>query len=254
LKRKTVPIILLKISSIFIISHFSIVRLPINFIQLPLFPKIHPPYPTARYQNPSPQTPPTGTEIPFETTNLPFPSHLQPHPAILTLEQHFIMVTKPGGPVPASAIPLRQFASLPLIALLYTSATPFTPFYWVLSIEGTYLLDRLFSGALLLSAVFFQYQISTQTYPVTITIPTSPPSSIRNGNVSTRSSNDEFVFLYKPSEYWYWVAGEVALLVVGEWAGHEYLRRAIAVGVVGVLWSIGWFCTPRWIKDTAWDI
>ncbi|KAF2430491.1 hypothetical protein EJ08DRAFT_660695 [Tothia fuscella] len=161
------------------------------------------------------------------------------------------MVTKATGPVPASSIPLRQLSALPLIALLYTSTTPFTPFYWLLSIEGTYLLDRLFSGALLLSACYFQYQITTQTYPVTVILPTSTSTSIRSGTV--HHNGDDVVFFYKPSEYWYWIAGEVLLLSIGQWSGFEYVRRLIAVGTVATLWGIGWVCTPIWIKQTAWN-
>jgi hypothetical protein len=164
--------------------------------------------------------------------------------------------TAPNGPIPASAIPLRRASAVALIVLLYTSAQPFTPFYWLLSLEGSLLFDRFFSGALLLAGLYFQWQIASRTHPVACIIPRSKlgmsDTSIRGGNVGAKSS-DDFVYVYQPSEYWVYAGAEAALLCVAEWGGYEMVRRGILIGVLTALWSVGWFVTPEWIKRQAWS-
>jgi hypothetical protein len=162
----------------------------------------------------------------------------------------------PKGPIPASAIPLRRLSAVILIILLYTSAQPFTPFYWLLSIDGSLLFDRFFSGALLLAGLYFQWKIASRTQPVACIIPVSSfgmgDDTIRSGNVGKRDDND-FVWIYRPSEYWFYAGVEAALLCVAEWAGFEMLRRGLIVGVLAALWGVGWFVTPESVKTKAWE-
>jgi hypothetical protein len=163
----------------------------------------------------------------------------------------------PKGPIPASAIPLRRLSAVVLIILLYTSAQPFTPFYWVLSIEGSLLFDRFFSGGLLLAGLYFQWQIASRTHPAACVIPLysfgTGDGTIRNGNVG-KSSSDDFVWLYRPSEYWFYAGAEAVLLCVAEFGGNEMLRRGLLVGVLTALWGVGWFVTPEAVKMKAWDV
>jgi hypothetical protein len=147
----------------------------------------------------------------------------------------------------------RRFSSVPMIVLLYTAATPFTPIAWIsYSLEGSYFLDRLLAGILLFSAVYFQWQLAAQTHPVAICLPTGNRQTIRNGVVQSVSGGGELLFIYKPAEYWKYIGAEALLLGVAEFAGHEICRRCIVVSVVGALWSVGWFVTPDEVKKEGW--
>jgi len=159
------------------------------------------------------------------------------------------------APVPQASIVHRRIASLILLALLYTAANPFTPFYWILNIEGAFLFDRFFSGAALLSACYFQWQIAGRTHPIAIVIPlgagNNSGSTIRGGRMG-KSENEEFMFLYQPRHYWMYAVAEAAMLALAHWSGFEILRRGLVVMVVAALWSVGWFVTPEWVKERAW--
>lgn len=173
------------------------------------------------------------------------------------------MVTKESKPgstplVSASSIPLRRLVSVFLMILLYTAATPFTPFYWVLSMEGMYLFDRALAGFILLSSLYFQWQISSCTGPVTIVIPMSAIGSdttIRSGGrVGASKSSEDIIWFYRPSEYWKYVSAAVVMLSIAEWGGYEYVRRLLVTIVIAGSWGIGWFCTPVWVKKQAWEV
>lgn len=153
-----------------------------------------------------------------------------------------------------SAITLRRVSSIALAILLYTAAQPFTPAYWLLSIDGALLLDRFIAGILLLSALYFQWQISSQTHPIAIIIPLpSSDATIQGGRVnSSQNGKNEFAWVWRPSEYWTYAFGEVVLLVMANWSGIEVLRRTLVVGVIGALWGVGWFVTPESVKKWAW--
>src|SRR5438046_5779328 len=77
----------------------------------------------------------------------------------------------------------RKISAIVLIVFLYSAATPFSPISWVIQAEGGFLLDRLFAGILLFSALYFQWRIACQTSPVAITIPTSTGKKIVDGRI-----------------------------------------------------------------------
>lgn len=148
---------------------------------------------------------------------------------------------------------LRKLSAVGMIILLYTTATPFSPVAWITSeLEGSFFFDRLVAGALLFSALYFQWAIAGQTHPVAICIPTGGGrQTISNGQL--RSVGGEFVWLYQPSEYWKYLGAEAAMLVVAEYVGGEGLRRVLVCGVVAALWSVGWFVTPESVKREGWE-
>jgi hypothetical protein len=157
-----------------------------------------------------------------------------------------------GGPVESTGF--RKFSSIPMIILLYTAATPFSPISWIsYDLEGSFFLDRLLAGVLLFAAVYFQWQLAAQTYPVAICLPTGPRQTIRNGRVESNSGGGEVLFIYKPAEYWKYIAVEAALLAFAEFGGYEIWRRGITSLVVAALWSVGWFVTPESVKREGWE-
>jgi hypothetical protein len=139
-----------------------------------------------------------------------------------------------------------------MIIFLYTTATPFSPIAWLTSeIEGSFFLDRLVAGALLFAALYFQWRISSQTYPVAIYLPTGDRQTISNGNISNTSG--DLVWLYRPSEYWKYVGAEAAMLAVAEFSNVENLRRGLVSVVILALWAVGWFVTPERVKSEGWE-
>ncbi|KAM3073948.1 hypothetical protein ACMFMG_008564 [Clarireedia jacksonii] len=146
----------------------------------------------------------------------------------------------------------RQFSAVLLIMLLYTAATPFSPITWLTSAtEGSFLLDRILAGALLFSALFFQWQIACQSYPVAITLPTSRRTMIQNGHI-VQSSGD-VIWVYEPAKYAQYAVMEAVALIVTEYAGVEMLRRGIVSVVIAGLWVVGWSVTPESTKREGWE-
>lgn len=149
---------------------------------------------------------------------------------------------------------LRKVSSVAMIILLYTAATPFSPFAWITSgVEGSLLLDRFLAGVLLLGAVYFQWRIAAQAFNVAISLPTGSRQVVRNGRIETTSGGGELVFIYKPADYWKYMALEAAVLGGVEYANREIWRRCIVSGVIAALWGVGWHVTPQSVKNTAWD-
>ncbi|PQE26496.1 M6 family metalloprotease protein [Rutstroemia sp. NJR-2017a BBW] len=147
----------------------------------------------------------------------------------------------------------RQFSAFLLIILLYTAATPFSPIAWLTSeLEGSFLLDRLLAGALLFSALYFQWQIACQSYPIAICLPTGSRTRIQNGNIV--QSTGDVVWIYDPSKYGQYALIEVGALLVAEWAGSENLRRGIVSLVIAALWGVGWSVTPESVKREGWAL
>lgn len=167
----------------------------------------------------------------------------------------------PTAPPTSSSIAFRQFLSFPIIVLLWTAAVPFSPVAWVTGpIEGALLFDRFVAGIILLCALYFQFKASGLSHPVAITL--SNPfaqnsdayvSNGRMGRSSDTQKSAEIVFIYQPSNYFVYTAAEVALLLVAEFAGSEYVRRGLVLGVLSALWMVGWCITPRATKRWAWE-
>lgn len=190
------------------------------------------------------------------STILSFAVHPQEHLFSRTLHLLLPEMTRQSQSN-ATWVDRRQILSIPMIALLFTAAMPFSPMTWVLgSWEGAYLIDRLITGPLLLCACYFQWKLSSVTFPVIITIqnPAAQQSNayVRNGRVG-QSNSAGIEFLYNPSNYYLYMSMEVGLLLFAEYAGFEYLRRAIVICVVGALWAVGWTITPRQTKAWAWE-
>jgi hypothetical protein len=155
-----------------------------------------------------------------------------------------------SGPTLIKSTAVRKVSAVALIVLLYTAATPFSPIAWLtFDIEGSFLLDRLLAGAILFAAMYFQWRIAGQTYPVAISLPTG--TTIANGNI--QNNGGDVVWLYRPSEYWKYAAAEAAALAVAEWGREELLRRALVSVVIVALWGVGWFVTPERIKREGWE-
>jgi hypothetical protein len=160
--------------------------------------------------------------------------------------------SNPPPIISPSAITLRRVSSIALAILLYTAAQPFTPAYWLFNIEGALLLDRFLAGILLFSALYFQWQISSQTHPIAIIIPLpSSDATIQGGRVGGGGQKSEFAWVWRPSEYWTYTLGEAILLALANWSDTEILRRLIVVSVIAGLWGIGWFVTPESMKRWA---
>jgi hypothetical protein len=159
---------------------------------------------------------------------------------------------RPSGPTLIQSTFLRKAAAVGIIILLYTAATPFSPIAWLtFENEGSFFLDRLLAGAFLFAAMYFQWRIAGQTYPVAICLPTGGRSIISNGNIS-RTSGD-IVWLYQPSEYWKYLGTEAAMLALAEFSNAESLRRVLVSVVILALWAVGWFVTPERIKREGWE-
>ncbi|KAF2728637.1 hypothetical protein EJ04DRAFT_389540, partial [Polyplosphaeria fusca] len=155
------------------------------------------------------------------------------------------------------SLAFRQFSSLPLIILLWTAASPFTPISWLLfSLEGAYLFDRFVAGILLLCACYFQFSLAGLTHPVVLTLPNPMQRSegyVQNGRIGKEKGNGgEVALVYQPRDYWTYVVAEAAVLAGAEWGGSEIARRAVVLGVVGALWVVGWAVTPEATKRWAW--
>ncbi|OLN83753.1 hypothetical protein CCHL11_08741 [Colletotrichum chlorophyti] len=155
-----------------------------------------------------------------------------------------------SSPPGKASILTRQLAALPLIALLYTAATPFTPVVWVLNIDGSSLFDRLFAGIIMLSACYFQWRIAGLTSPLAVFLPGPSGTAIRNGRIERDSGMG---FVWHPSNYWPCVVCEAMLLGVAEFGPSELLRRSIVCGVIAGLWVVGWSATPQSTKQWAYD-
>ena len=145
-----------------------------------------------------------------------------------------------------------------MIVLLYTTAMPFTPMQWVLGFfEGAYLIDSLFAGIILLSALYFQFAMAGLNYPVAVALPNvfaqGSDNYIRNGRMGAKPTDSEMVFFYHPSSYWTYIIAEVGLLFVANFGPMELLRRVIVSGIIGALWAVGWMITPQSTKKWAWD-
>ncbi|KAK4654972.1 hypothetical protein QC762_405720 [Podospora pseudocomata] len=159
---------------------------------------------------------------------------------------------------PPSILP-RQFFSVILIILLYTTASPFTPISWVLGsdtlhLSGTYFLDRIFSGLVLFSAFYFQWRIASLRASVPVTLPLGgSTTAVRNGRLETVHSSSADLFLYKTGDYWHFALAEAGVLLLGEFAGSENLRRVVVCVVVAGVWLVGWAATPRSVKDWMWE-
>ncbi|KAH6855845.1 hypothetical protein B0I37DRAFT_64343 [Chaetomium sp. MPI-CAGE-AT-0009] len=171
--------------------------------------------------------------------------------------------TTPTPPTPSAAALLpRQITSIALIALLYTAATPFTPLTWLtgpVSLSGTFFLDRLVAGLVLFGAFYFQWAIASLRAGVEVSLPT-----LAGGGgtrlVNGRLERDDHggggvvtVWVWSPADYWGFALAQAGVLGVAEFAGSETMRRLLVVGVVLVLWVVGWSATPARLKRWAWE-
>lgn len=125
----------------------------------------------------------------------------------------------------------RRQSSFVLVIALLTLTTPFTPFCWLGCFD---FIDYFFSTMILLGSLYFHYTIASVVFPVTIKL-----------------FDRRFVRTYRQHMYWYFAAAEIVIIAVVRWYGSEILRRVASVGVVGVLWAIGWAATSRREKDYA---
>ncbi|TDZ18909.1 hypothetical protein Cob_v008193 [Colletotrichum orbiculare MAFF 240422] len=155
-----------------------------------------------------------------------------------------------SGPPGKNNILTRQLAAIPLIILLYTASIPFTPFVWILNLDGSSLFDRLFAGIAVLSACYFQWRIAGLTHPLAIVLPGSGDTVMRNGRAK-RSAVKGFV--WHPSNYWLCVMGETVLLGLAEFGPSEVLRRSIVCGVIAALCVVGYSATPESTKRWAYE-
>ncbi|KAK2015517.1 hypothetical protein LZ32DRAFT_602164 [Colletotrichum eremochloae] len=159
---------------------------------------------------------------------------------------------RPGPPGKANIL-ARQLAALPLIALLYTAAVPFTPVAWVLHVGGSSLFDRLFAGIIVLAACYFQWRVAGLTTPLAVFLPGAGDgggSTVRNGRIEQVPSPG---FVWNPDHYWPYAICEAVLLCVAEFGGNELLRRCIVCGVLGGLWLVGYHATPESTRRWAYE-
>ncbi|KAK1982947.1 hypothetical protein LZ30DRAFT_589482 [Colletotrichum cereale] len=156
-----------------------------------------------------------------------------------------------SGPPGKTDILTRQVAALPLIALLYTAAVPFTPAAWVFHVGGSFLFDRLFAGIVVLSACYFQWRVAGLAAPLAVFLPDpSGRSRVRNGRVERVP---EPGFVWHPDHYWPCVICEAVLLCVAEFGANELLRRGIICGVIAALWLVGYHATPESTRRWAYE-
>ena len=156
-----------------------------------------------------------------------------------------------------SSLLLRQIVSFPVNALLWSTALPFSPLAWLIGAhEGAFLIDRFAGGLILLSALYFQFQLASQTGAVVITLANPLKTSdayVRGGRVERGSSGGgAWAFLYQPGRFLLYAGVEVALLLLCSVLRLEFLRRGIVLVVVGALWAGGWRVTPQATKRWAW--
>lgn len=175
-------------------------------------------------------------------------------------EAHTMTEAAPPPPPNASSVMRRRIASFPLIILLWTAARPFTPVTWLMGgMEGGLLVDHFVAGALLVGALYFQWQFASLSYPVAVALPNplaqNSASYIHNGRMGGRkeATGSEIVFYYHPHKFWRYIGIEAAALALAEWGPSELLRRGIAMAVVGCLWAIGWIITPERTKRWVWE-
>ncbi|KAI1494256.1 hypothetical protein F5X96DRAFT_9214 [Biscogniauxia mediterranea] len=145
----------------------------------------------------------------------------------------------------------RRFSSIPLIIMLYSAAMPFTPMAWIFPADGSFLIDRLCAGIILLCACYFQWRISGLNHNIVIPLPSPRHRTIRNGRMERGGS--DIAFVWQVSDYWAYAACEAMLLGLAEFGPHEMIRRAIVTVIVAELWFWGWHDTPRSYKIWAWE-
>jgi hypothetical protein len=143
----------------------------------------------------------------------------------------------------------RQLAAIPLVALLYTAATPFAPVAWALGLYDSTIVDRVLAGIVMLSACYFQWRIGGLTQPLAIVVPGSDAPVVRNGRVERAPAVG---FVWYPDNYWMFAVAEAGLLFLAEFGPSEMLRRAIVCCVVGGLWAVGYSATPEAMKRWAY--
>jgi hypothetical protein len=174
------------------------------------------------------------------------------------------MTTTTTPPSPAAAalnstsILPRRIASLALVALLYTAATPFAPISWLtgpISLSGTYFFDRLVAGLVLFCAFYFQWAIASLRAAVVVSLPTGGSTTrVRNGRVEHDAATHSVpLWVWRTGDYWHFVLAEAAVLLVAEFGGSETMRRLLVSGVVLFLWVVGWAATPASLKRWAWE-
>lgn len=88
--------------------------------------------------------------------------------------------------------------------------------------------------------------------PVTLPLGGST-TAVRNGRLETVHSSSADLFLYKTGDYWHFALAEAGVLLLGEFAGSENLRRVVVCVVVAGVWLVGWAATPRSVKDWMWE-
>ncbi|KAI1501833.1 hypothetical protein F5X99DRAFT_381150 [Biscogniauxia marginata] len=168
----------------------------------------------------------------------------------------------PGGPKPSGPyeayrgspnqfnMGARRFSSIPLMILLYSAAVPFTPVAWLFPADGSFLVDRLCAGIIVLCACYFQWRISGLNHAIAISLPSPGHQTIRNGRMDR---GGDIAFVWQTSDYWPYVICETLLLGLAEFGPSEMLRRAIVTVVLAALWLLGWHATPRSYKMWAWE-
>ncbi|MGI4812903.1 MAG: hypothetical protein ACRYGG_06155 [Janthinobacterium lividum] len=129
---------------------------------------------------------------------------------------------------------LRRISSIALMGGLLTTLIPFSPFSWLLPLDGVDLLDRFLAPPLLLGALFFQWQIAGNVVPVVIQLA-------------------DFVVMYRQTMYWRLASAELALCVAVGVVKVEIVRRVVAMGLLGALWAVGFAATPARYKREAWE-
>ncbi|KAK3394953.1 hypothetical protein B0H63DRAFT_62772 [Podospora didyma] len=171
------------------------------------------------------------------------------------------MVTYDDKPTPAgtpssASIAARQFSSILLIALLYTAATPFSPFSWLLgpvANSGSYLFDRLLAGILLFCAFYFQWRLASlrRNLVIVLPLPGGETTRVRNGRLETVA--DPQIWLWQTKDYWHFALSEAAALLLAEFVAGEMIRRVIVSAVLLGVWVLGWSATPVSYKRWAWE-
>jgi len=162
-------------------------------------------------------------------------------------------------PVPQSSLLGRRVFALPLIVLLWTAATPFTPVSWFMgSFSGALIVDRFVAGLALLCACYFQFQVSGLTHPIAVSVPNpfvqQSEQYVYNGRVRYRNPEvkTDVGFFYHPEKFWTYALAEAGVLLFAEFCRVEILRRALVLVVVSGLWMVGWMITPQSTKRWAW--
>ncbi|KAK3294095.1 uncharacterized protein B0H64DRAFT_324988 [Chaetomium fimeti] len=203
--------------------------------------------------------PPTPTPAPASTPPPPTTPSPTPTPTPTTLTTTTLLP--------------RQLTALALTALLYTAATPFTPLTWLtgpMHLSGTLFLDRLAAGLVLFSAFYFQWAIASLRGPAAGVVVSLPVGGLLGGagggGVRLREGRLERDFgegggvgsevvvgVWRTGDYWRFAGVQAVVLGVAEFGGSETMRRLLMVGVVLVLWVVGWAATPARVKRWAWE-